>query len=439
MISKNPFIVGPPVPPERFVGRKSEIEAAFDQISNRSSLAVWGSPGMGKSSFLEQLASPQVWEKYGQDPSKAVIVRVSCESIDPFSASSFWREVLSILRDKLDSEPELQDEIQTLLDNGQATKDSLRQVLRKLGNSKQQNFLVLLVDDYDAALRQNEQYTEAHMQAFLSECRNLAYHSEKKSRISMIVTSLKRLNELGPKLNPGNSPWYNHYLFQSLKPFTRKDVNELINRMPMTQELQDAIREIAGGHPALLQIAGSILYRKLRDGEGQVPDAEAFAREFENATRPIFQNIWQRCSEDEQTLLMLMALSDLKGRLYKMHFDLSDIDFIFSQRERQEVLNLEEQGVIIRTVQSGKTVYSFTSSIMELWVIQEVANTNEPSLQKRQKVFLNLMSHQQAEKVTKAIHWLWQHKNEAISILEWFGKVPAALPKGLLKGLIDWT
>lgn len=432
----NPFTLGP-VPPERFVGRKSEIEVAFDLISSRTNLAIWGGPGMGKSSFLEQLASPQVWEAYGQDPSKAVIVLLSCESIHPFSASSFWREVLSILRDKLDSEPELQAEIETLLNNGQATKDSLRQVLRKLG--KQTKFLVLLVDDYGAALCQNEQYTEADMQAFLSECRNLACHSPEKKHLSMIVTSLKPLNELGPKLNPTSSPWYNHYFFQPLKPFNKNEVNRLMADMRMTPELWDAIREIAGGHPALLQIAGFILYKQLRAGQGQAPNAEAFAREFESTTRQIFQNIWARCSEVEQTLLMLMALSGLKGRLHKMHFDLSDIDLIFSQKEKQEVSNLEEQGVIIRTVQAGKTVYSFTSLIMERWVIQELWNSNDPSLQKRQMVFLNLMSHEQAEKFTTAIRWLWKHKDEVPSTLEWFGKVSAALPKGAIEGLINWT
>ncbi|NEO00236.1 MAG: hypothetical protein F6K50_33705, partial [Moorea sp. SIO3I7] len=40
----NPFVVGAPVPPDRFVGRQSEILAGFNQISNRSNLAIWGGP-----------------------------------------------------------------------------------------------------------------------------------------------------------------------------------------------------------------------------------------------------------------------------------------------------------------------------------------------------------------------------------------------------------
>lgn len=59
---RNPFKVGQPVPPESFVGRQSLIDIAFDQINNRSNLAIWGGPGMGKTSFLNLLKSEEVWQ-----------------------------------------------------------------------------------------------------------------------------------------------------------------------------------------------------------------------------------------------------------------------------------------------------------------------------------------------------------------------------------------
>ncbi|MEH1769655.1 MAG: hypothetical protein V7L27_32730 [Nostoc sp.] len=62
---QNPFVVGTPIVPERFVGRKSLIAAAFDKINNRSHLAVWGGLGTGKTSFLMKLASPDTWKHYG--------------------------------------------------------------------------------------------------------------------------------------------------------------------------------------------------------------------------------------------------------------------------------------------------------------------------------------------------------------------------------------
>ena len=412
-IPRNPFFVGKPVPPEHFVGRTSEIAAAFDQIYNRSHLAIWGSPGMGKTSFLEKLADSQTWKEHGLNSSQAIIVLLSCESIYPFTPSGFWREVLSLLKDKLDDKPALQTDITQLIEQGKTTKDSLRQILRKLG--KQNRFLVLLVDDYDLALQENEKYTHDEMEQFLSECRNLAVHCQERQYFSMIVTSLKRLNELGPELNPSKSPWYNHYLFQRLKPFNNTEIAQLLSPL-RTPEARDAIREIADGHPTLLQIAGLLLYRELETGK--VPDLQAFIDDFESDTIQIFQTIWERTNQVEQTLLMLIALSNLEGRLHqRRQFDLSGIDLIFSQRER-ELSKLKEQGVIVHRVNEQTTMYSFTSSIMERWVIQQLWNTDEDSLQARQKVFLNLMSHQQAEKLTNAIRWLGQHKDDVLSTLK---------------------
>ena len=55
----NPFTVGQSVKSDRFIGRTTELASAFDQISAQGNLALWGSPGIGKSSFLNVLADPQ--------------------------------------------------------------------------------------------------------------------------------------------------------------------------------------------------------------------------------------------------------------------------------------------------------------------------------------------------------------------------------------------
>ncbi|MBH8561417.1 ATP-binding protein [Nostoc sp. CENA67] len=426
----NPFIVGKPVPPERFVGRESEIAAAFDQIHNRSHLAIWGGAGMGKTSFLQKLESPQAWEDHNMDFSQAVIVRFSCESITPFTPSNFWGEILSLMKDKLPDESALQAEIDKFQLAEDKTKDSLRQLLRKLGG--QDKYLVLLIDDFHVALDTNEQYDEDAMQRFLGECRNLAVHSTEAQHLSMIVTSLKRLNELGPKLNPNASPWYNHYLFVQLETFKNKEIDQFLQMLRIPY-LREAIKDNTGGHPYLLQISCFLLYRDLVIANA--PTEDEFVRDFEAGTQQIFQNIWEGCSEVEQTLLMLMALSSLKGRLHtqqpQQQFDVSGIELIFSQNEK-DLIKLEEQGVVTHTVNEGKKIYSFTSSTMERWVIQVLRQTNEEWLQAREKVFLNLMSRQQMDKFTKAIKWLWDNQDKIPKILEVFGRFVSAFPKGLI-------
>ncbi|KYC38204.1 hypothetical protein WA1_38330 [Scytonema hofmannii PCC 7110] len=428
MISNNPFFPKKPVPSKFFVGRKYEIAVSFDQISQRGHLAIWAGPGMGRSSFLDLLASPAVWQEHRLDPSKAVIALLSCENIQPFTPSGFWREVLSVMKDNLESEPILQAEIEQILVQGQTTKDSLNKILQRLG--KKGKFLVLLVNDFDVALQENKEYTEANMQQFLSECRSLAVASPGGKSLAMVVTSLKRLSELGPKLNPNASPWYNHYLFQHLKLLNDREIEQLLGVMPMTLELREAIKEIAGGHPTLLQIAGFQLYAQLETDRknNKVPDVQEFIKNFEKSTRHIFQITWGMCSEIEQSLLMLLALFHLNGRLHKKkNFDLSNIELIFTQRGR-ELTNLEEQGVIVCKKEQEKTVYSFASLMMQRWVIQEVWNTDVPLIQQREKVFLKLISHKQLSQINS----IWQHKDEVLSTIEWFAKLVAAFPKGLI-------
>lgn len=270
----------------------------------------------------------------------------------------------------------------------------------------------------------------------MSQCRTVASSSEERKYLTMIVASSRRLNQLGPRLTPDKSPWYNHYEFRQLKPFTAREVESLLFGLPMTPALLECIREIADGHPALLQNAGSILYDILDEElqAGQTPNSDELAREFQNATTQLFQQTWEMSDEIEQTLLMLLALSRLEGRLpSKKRYDLGNIDVIFSQKEI-ELDALAERGVLQYTVEADERSYSFASSIMEWWMVKHIENSNETELQKRQKVFLNLMNHEQKEKVMAAISWLWQNKDRVPSALEWIGKVTAALPKGVIKG-----
>jgi AAA domain len=422
---QNPFTVALPVPPDRFIGRTSEIATALDQIISRGNLALWGGPGLGKTSLLNLLGDIREWGLRGYDSTGAVIVQLSCLGITPFSAAGFWREILQQLHDLLDAP--MQEPIAILLAAPVQTKEDLRSALRLLG--KNQKYLVLLVDDYDAALQISPGYDEAAMVAFVSDCRNLCSHTLERAYFAMVVTTLRRLNELGPRLLPGNSPWYNHYLFLPLKPFSEADVMALLAGLPMTPALRDGIKEMCDGHPALLQNAAHLLYRELRSG--QVPSAIAFAQDFRSATQHLFEAQWNLANEVEQTLMMLIALMHLQGRLQTKRYDMGDIPVVFSQKER-ELLNLEDQGVLVARGREGELGYAFASSMLEWWVVEELENNGEDWLLDRQKIFLNLMSHRQAQIATNAIRWLWNHKDQLPSILQWLAKVSAAFPKGLI-------
>ncbi|NET59057.1 MAG: ATP-binding protein [Symploca sp. SIO2E6] len=437
------FFPNRPVPPNRFVGRTSDIQIAFDKISSqnpdyRHHLALWGGPGVGKSSFLKYLAAPEVWESHGEDPSKAIIVYLDCEDIRPFMPSNFWRQLLNLLKKNLESNTTLQPEVNLLLEKAKVNHNDLKQILQKIGVQNQ--LLVLLLDNYDAALRCHEHYTETDLEYFLLDCRHLAI-SEQSKYLSMIVTSLRSLNEIGPKLTPDNSPWYNHYYFHLIEPFTDDEVDELLGSIPITPALKEGIREIADGNPTLLQNALYRLYSRLRLGE--IPEPKTFAYDLLKANKHFCQTIWERSNEEEQTLLMLIALSGLKGHLPNQNFDLGDIENILTQ-QKNTLINLEERGVIIdNKVKDNRKIYSFASSLMEWWVIQQVFNSNNEELQQRKKVFFNIMSKKQVNKLTGSIRWLWQHREVPISVMEYVGKFTVAVAKPtiqeVIQSLTDWS
>ncbi len=415
---RNPFFIGGPVPPEYFVGRSSQISAAFDQIAYRTHLAIHGGTGTGKSSILRFLASPQAWQDYGLIHDEAIIVSLDCESIIPFSPLAFWREILNLLREHLHDEDALQAKIDELLKQEILDKTSIREILRQI--NKRNQFLLLLLDNYEAALSPNENYTEADMQIFLSEFRDLAVHSAERRNLSIIVTSSQRLNDYGPQVPPNASPWYNHYLFGSLPPFTTGEVTTLLDLMPaevnLTPELKQVIQEMSGGYPVLLQTACYLIYDNWRNGD--VFTIESFAENFLRNTEHIFQNWWSSSSEIEQILLVLIALSHLQGRLNrKLRFDLSDIDVIFSQQSRV-MSKLEDRGLIQRTEQQRKTVYLFTSSMMEWWVIRQLQNSSEATLLERKKL-LSYLSRRQVEQITNIIQQVWEYGGLILSPSRW--------------------
>ena len=427
MTPKNPFFPAGPVPPESFIGRKSEIALAFDIINKRGNYhgAFYGSSGMGKSSLLYLLTFPEVWQQRGQDYSKAFIVYLNCTNINPFTPSAFWREVLILLREEVEDSDDLKAVIDEVLKEDTVEKENIRQILRKIRQQDRDKFLLLLIDDYDSALRPNDNYTEVEMLTFLSEFRNLAVNPQVGRYLCTIVTTFRRLNELGPAILPEGSFWYNHYLFQAIKPYSEAEVLEefFTSTSPhfirIKQSLQEGVLKITDGHPKLLQNAGYLLYDRLQ--EGNIPDLETFIKDFQGRTEEIFDNIWKLSTDEEQNLLMLIALSRLEGRLGNRKFALRDIDRIFSQRAR-ELTDLEERGIIQQTEEEGKAVYEFASSMMEWWVIKEIENSDETELKKREKILLRLMSRKQVEDVTQVVKQVWQHREAVQSVVKIISK-----------------
>jgi AAA ATPase domain len=421
---KNPYYVSGPVPSDYFVGRSPEIKIAFDQISQRAHGAFYGGSGMGKSSFLRLLTEPATWEARGLDISQCYVISLNCTDINPFTSSNFFREILELLKDQIEGQTALLGEIETYLQEEIIEKRDLRRILRIIG--QEDKFLLLLLDQFDWILSASAQYTESEMLTFLNEFRNLSVSSAESRYFSTIITSFRSISELGPTLMPSGSPWYNHYLCPALRPFSEKEIERHFFTIdsplciPLTPKVKAAVLQLTGGSPALLQNAFYLLYDMMQASQSlDTIDVRAFATSFIGRTERFFRDTWRLSTDQEQVLLMLIALQRQKGRLdSKSQYSLKDIDRIFSQRSR-ELQDLEEHGIILRVENETETNYLFTSALMEWWVIQEIQNGDQEELARREKVFFKWMSREQADQIKSVAKQVWEQKETIKGAIEW--------------------
>ena len=419
----NPF-QNKPVAPELFVGRQSEIDLMFDQIANKSHLAIYGGSGIGKSSLLKYAGYPKAWRNHGLDFSKVVIVELNCRGIYPFTPSAFWREIVTSTSNKIDSHTELGCKIEQILKQEKIKTNDIRPVLRQIG--KQDKFLLLLLDDFDVAVQENPSYSESEINGFLYEFRTLAVYRPESRYLTSIVASFKRLDELDLKLKSEGSHWYNHYLFKPLKPFSPQEATACFFSetsplyIPITPRLRPAILEITDGHPALLQNAGFLLYSALRNGE--IIDKDRFIKNFYEQTKQIFHGNWRTCLDIEKVLLMLIALKSVEGHFNDRRYVISDLDRTFSQHQR-ELINLEERGVIRSQVEEDKTIYYFASSLMEWWVIQELQNSDLEQIREREILFRGLIGRRGYGQIKKIVKIIKQNPEAVQRVFHFIRKI----------------
>ena len=422
-MSSNPFQIQP-IAPELLVGRESEIEVMFDQIANQSHLAIYGGSGIGKSSLLKYASYPHAWHERGLDYAQVVIVSLNCRGINPFTASNFWREVLTSINNQIDSPAELKQYLKIILKQETIKTQDLRQVLQAIG--KEDKFLLLLLDEFDVALQDNPDYSQSDIKGFVYEFRDLAVYRSESIYLSSIITSFKRLDELGVQLETEGSHWYNHYLFKLVKPFSRQEASTFFFSetsplyIPLAPRLRPAILEITDGHPALLQNAGLLLYSALKDGE--IIDIDRFIDDFYSQTKQIFRGIWQSSTEIEQGLLMLIALNSVGGNLIGQRYVIKDLERTFSQKQR-ELITLEERGIIKSQVDDDRTIYYFASSMMEWWTLQELQNSDREQIKERERIFRGLIGRKGFGQIKNVVKIIKQNPEITQKVVQFIRKV----------------
>lgn len=417
-----------PVKPEYFRARKLDITTALHHLAGGGHLAISSAPYLGRTSFIKKLTHPQTWQRYEDDFSSRIFIILDCLNIYPFVPCQLWRKVLESLQQELKRQNISLPALDSRLSKSEVESEDIKEICQQLAENNKK--LVLILDNYNVTING---YPEDEIVKFVLNCRTLAMgepgnNSQESQYLSMVVTSLRPLNEIGLQVF-STSPWFNHYQFISLKTFDDHEINDFINQIAVITGFDQTIGKIAGGHPALLQCAGSVLhtYQILN----QVPTIEQFITKFFDRSKHIFEQTWNLCDLKEQTLLMLVALPNLQYRLDRNKFNLSRIESILSQQEKK-LLDLVNWGIIYQDQQQS---YKFTSELMEWWVIQEIKNTSPEKLEEQQAIFRELMGSTLTERVSDTLEYVWDHKEVVPDMLNYIGRVMGSIPKGITKGI----
>jgi hypothetical protein len=422
MVSKktNPFICGGPVLPEYFIGREYELNKIFDQLTGYGfgSVAISGERRIGKTSLLKYIGDPDKAHEWGLVKDKTSLIYLDCQSISRFSPTRFWQRVLKLML--RNAEESTITSAKALLEKEEISSTDFEAVLDKIEN--QGRMLVLLLDEFEWVIRSENPKSEAETCDFLSGLRALINSTPKA--FSIVLTTRKPLNELCRPIRFMGSPFYNNFIFVRLKPFTNAEVDELLQNAlkdtgtSFTPNECEYIRQIAGRHPLLVQIVGSLIFESHRSGLDEIDNYAYKGQKFEEQARHHFVDLWEYSTEQEQMLLMLIAIKKLEGRLNrKRTYDLGDLDLLFSQHER-ELKELADRGLVVNT----KSDYEIFSSIFEWWVVKELENSNEEVLERRRKIFFGLLTKEQAEKVTKVVNFVKENKEAVASFSQWAAK-----------------
>jgi hypothetical protein len=257
---RNPFIVGNPVPPERFIGREKEVKHILDRLANpaHGSTAVSGEMRIGKTSLLHYISSPKAAKKWGLSSEQCKFIPVDSYAIAPFSQEGFWHYVLKSLAACKAHEPNY---INDLLQGEDVGGFELGELFDRI--ARDGKLVVLLLDGFEHII----EHINLEDPQFLKLLRALI--NRPAHGLALVLASQKPLHVLCQNMRFVGSPFPTSFTSLSLGPFSPEEANKLIDVYTQGTGVTFSVRDrdfayydISKGHPYQLQKACFKLFQR---------------------------------------------------------------------------------------------------------------------------------------------------------------------------------
>jgi hypothetical protein len=358
----NPFVYGAPVDVPRFIGRQSEVDHVFQQITSgaRGSVAIIGERRIGKTSLLHYVAAPDVIRRWNLDQESSIFLFVDCGAIGQITITRLWRYILTRLQRQLGRvrrQSPLLDSIAALLAAPEIRTADIEFLLEDL--HAENLILVLLFDEFEYIIRTDPD-SEDVTRELLGGLRALINHASRA--LSLIVATRRPLDELCQDIRFMGSPFYNNFSYLHLRPFSRREADSLLDQMLKDTDVvftpadRALVYELAGTHPLLLQAAAACVFDERRATPEAEVDRRLVLERFMDLTAHQWQDLWRWSTTEEQEVLTRMGRDPHEAAA-------------LLQRRPNERRRLLERGLL---VDDGGTARLF-SPMLRHWLMERAA------------------------------------------------------------------
>jgi AAA-like domain len=224
--------------------------------------------------------------------------------------------------------------------------------------------IILLLDEFEY-VTQNPNFKGD----FFGGLRALAIHHG----VALIPATRRELVDLCHSDEIKGSPFFNIFANIVLRPFSRVEVDELLegytkeNEFALTPQEKDFIWELGGGYPFFVQMAGHYLLEGRAQGLTGGGLTKFAVSNFDQQADAHYTYLWSHCSESEKiTLLILLTLSMQKPSK-KTIPNLENLSRLRA-RAPQDLVALGKRGMLVERDGS----YSLFSPSLERWIRQEI-------------------------------------------------------------------
>jgi hypothetical protein len=308
--------------PTQIVGRKKEIRRIARQIMTGQSSAILGAFSNDRTLILDALRNEepkQQAELYGDKADRFIFSQLDISSLDINSSpAQFWEKALKPLQDKVAEQTDsMLSKAYHACQNNQFDPFYIDKLFEQL---KQQDLrLVLMLERFETLL----QRPQLDSSEFLGGLRAFA-SSRYPSPLSLVIAgdmSLHQFHQDTHELNPMGSPYLNFMESgeMTLGALSELEIDKLLQQtdQPLTDADRRFIKEMAGGHPYLLQIATSVLWEAYDNQENNpIQTAEKM---FSSRIKRMLNNILHSWQTNMRQAFFAVAqngkLSDFKNEL----------------------------------------------------------------------------------------------------------------------------